>query len=96
MAIRVAETAGKEAAVGCFKADLLLCGGKRVGAAFGSARDDSGSRFAGTTRQMATRVRHVGRRGEQADTDQPHLHTAFANTAQNTRVSSSSIPDSGK
>jgi len=93
--MREAETAGKEAAVGCFKADLL-CGVKPVGAVFGSARDDSGSGFTGTTRQMATRVRHVGRRGEQADTDQPHLHTAFANTAQNTRVSSSSIPDSGK
>jgi len=45
---------------------------------------------------MVTRVRHVGWKGEQADTDQTHLHMAFANTAQNTRVNSSSIPGSGK
>jgi hypothetical protein len=54
-----------------------------------------GSGFAGTTRRMGTRVRHVGWRGEQADTDQPHLLTAFTNTAQSTRVNSSSIPGTG-
>jgi hypothetical protein len=54
-----------------------------------------GSGFAGTTQRMGTRVRHVGWRGEQADTDLPHLLTAFANTAQSTRVNSSSIPGNG-
>ena len=64
MALREAETAGKEAAVRYFKADLLLCGVKRVGAVFGSTRDNSGKRIRWdhTTNGNTCQTRGVERR----------------------------------